>query len=294
MQMKIRFSGGNNMTSVIEVSHLEKVYQNKQALNDVNFQVEKGETFGFLGPSGSGKTTTIKILTGQLTHTSGIAKVFGIPVQQLKSPAQRKRFGVVTDNSGLYNRLTIYDNLKTYAQLYDVQENRINEVLEMVRLQNETKQQVAKLSKGMTQRVLLARALLHKPEILFLDEPTSALDPVNSKHIHEGLKELNKQGTTVFLTTHDMEEADHLCHRVAFLNKGSVQLLDSPKNLKKQYREEKVLLELRDGRELELPLEPSVANDIQRYISEDRVETIRTKEPTLGDIFVEVTGRELV
>ncbi|GAB2570273.1 ABC transporter ATP-binding protein [Gracilibacillus alcaliphilus] len=282
------------MSSIIEVTHLEKVFGDKRALQDLNFQVEQGETFGFLGPSGSGKTTTIKILTGQLRKTSGEAKVLGLPAEQLNKPEYRKRFGVVTDNSGLYQRLSIFDNLKLYAQLYDVPLNRIEEVLEMVNLRNEQKTQVVKLSKGMTQRVILARALLHKPELLFLDEPTSALDPVNSKHIHTGLKELNKLGTTIFLTTHDMSEADYLCNRVAFLHKGKVQLLDTPSQLKKQFREELIQVELRDGSQLELPLAPASAAELQGYLAADQVETIYTKEPTLGDIFVEVTGRELI
>ncbi|GAA0320261.1 ABC transporter ATP-binding protein [Oceanobacillus oncorhynchi subsp. oncorhynchi] len=282
------------MDNMIEVISLEKIFGKKQALNNVSFQVKKGETFGFLGPSGSGKTTTIKILTGQMRPTAGTAKVFGEPVSKLNTPEYRKRFGVVTDNSGLYARLTIYDNLKLYADLYGTSLQRIDEALEAVNLGSEKKTQVAKLSKGMTQRVLLARTLLHKPELLFLDEPTSALDPANSKHIHNGLKELNRQGTTIFLTTHDMEEADHLCSQVAFLNKGVVQLLDEPKQLKKQYREEIIGIELKDGRELELPLKPSSAEEIQQYISREMVERIYTKEPTLGDIFVEVTGRELV
>ncbi|MDX8046512.1 ABC transporter ATP-binding protein [Gracilibacillus sp. S3-1-1] len=282
------------MENIVEVNDLAKAFGNKQALNGVSFQVKKGETFGFLGPSGSGKTTTIKILTGQVRQTAGTANVFGIPAMKLAKPAFRQRFGVVTDNSGLYERLTIYDNLKLYADLYHIAQKRINEVLEMVNLQSEYKTQVQKLSKGMTQRVLLARALLHKPEILFLDEPTSALDPANSKHIHKGLKELNRQGTTIFLTTHDMEEADHLCDQVAFLHKGTVQLLDEPKNLKRQYREDIICVELKSGRELELPLDASSAADIERFISEEIIERISTKEPTLGDIFVEVTGRELV
>ncbi|WP_066195452.1 MULTISPECIES: ABC transporter ATP-binding protein [Gracilibacillus] len=282
------------MENIIEVTSLEKVFGKKQALQDVSFQVKKGETFGFLGPSGSGKTTTIKILTGQMKQTSGTANVFGMPAAKLNTPEYRKRFGVVTDNSGLYTRLSIYDNLKLYADLYDVPLQRITEGLEAVNLKEEQKTLVSKLSKGMIQRVLLARTLLHQPELLFLDEPTSALDPANSKHIHRGLKELNRQGTTIFLTTHNMEEADHICNQVAFLNKGVVQLLDEPKQLKKQYREDLIEIELKDGTTLELPLKASSAEEIQQYISREMVERIYTKEPTLGDIFVEVTGRELV
>ena len=141
----------------------------------------------------------------------------------MKKGSSRKKIGVLTDNSGLYSRLSIYDNLKLYCELYEVPEKRIDEVLEIVNLKNEKKKIVSKLSKGMLQRVTLARTLLHEPELLFLDEPTSALDPVNSQHIHNGLRELNARGTTIFLTTHDMNEAELLCDRVAFLNKGQIQ-----------------------------------------------------------------------
>ncbi|MBP2079909.1 ABC transporter ATP-binding protein [Oceanobacillus polygoni] len=282
------------MENIIEVKSLAKIFGNKAALEDVSFQVEKGETFGFLGPSGSGKTTTIKILTGQLLQTSGDATVFNLPVTSLNKPSYRKRIGVITDNSGLYQRLSIYDNLKLYCDLYDVPTKRIDEVLEMVNLTEDTKKVVSKLSKGMLQRVTLARAFLHEPELLFLDEPTSALDPVNSKHIHDGLRKLNEKGTTIFLTTHDMSEAESLCKRVAFLHKGKIQLLDEPKVLRRQFSDSSVTVELKDGRELNLPGGSKGANEIYKYLSTDQVVSIHSNEPTLGDIFVEVTGRELV
>lgn len=282
------------MENIIEVTSLAKIFGNQTALEDVHFSVKKGETFGFLGPSGSGKTTTIKILTGQLSHTSGEASVFGRPAATLNKPQDRKRFGVITDNSGLYQRLSIEDNLKLYCQLYDVPSIRISEVLEMVSLSEERKKNVAKLSKGMIQRVTLARALLHEPELLFLDEPTSALDPANSKHIHQGLRELNRKGTTIFLTTHDMSEAESLCDRVAFLNKGRIQLLDEPKALRRQFAENTVLLELQDGSNITLPGGQEGAKEIYQRLASGQVVSIHSNEPTLGDIFVEVTGRELV
>lgn len=282
------------MENVIEVKSLAKVFGNNSALTDVNFHVKKGETFGFLGPSGSGKTTTIKILTGQLLQTSGEANVFNLSASSLTKPSYRKKIGVITDNSGLYSRLSIYDNLKLYCDLYDVPYKRINEVLEMVNLTAEPKKIVAKLSKGMLQRVTLARAFLHEPELLFLDEPTSALDPANSKHIHEGLRKLNEKGTTIFLTTHDMSEAEALCDRVAFLHKGKIQLLDEPKALRRQFSDESVILELKDGREMKLPLDSKGADAIHQYMSNNQVIAMHSNEPTLGDIFVEVTGRELV
>lgn len=282
------------MENVIEVKALEKIFADQTALKDVSFNVKKGETFGLLGPSGSGKTTTIKILTGQLAQTSGEALVFNSPTSIFKKSKHRKRFGVLTDNSGLYVRLSIYDNLKLYCQLYDLPLSRIKEVLNIVNLENEQKKIVSKLSKGMTQRVILARALIHEPEILFLDEPTSALDPANAKHIHNGLKELTAKGTTIFLTTHDMNEAEELCDRVAFLYKGRIQLLDEPKKLRQQFTDFSMRVELKNGKEVTLPGGPESAKEIHDYMTSDQIVSIHSNEPTLGDIFVELTGRELV
>ncbi|TDL32935.1 ABC transporter ATP-binding protein [Jeotgalibacillus sp. S-D1] len=281
------------MENIIEVKNAAKLFGNETALNDVSFHVKKGETFGFLGPSGSGKTTTIKILTAQLRQTSGDAYVFGVPTERLKENKYRKKIGVLTDNSGLYSRLSIYENLKLFCDLYDVPPMRIDEVLAMVQLQNEHKKIVSKLSKGMLQRVTLARAFLHKPELLFLDEPTSALDPVNSRHIYKGLEKLKSEGTTIFLTTHDMDEAETLCDRVAFLNKGSIQLLDQPKRLRKQFSNGTIRVELMDGREIYLDRGPDGAEELYEYMSAGMVESANSNEPTLGDIFVEVTGRKL-
>ena len=281
------------MENVIEVKDLAKYFSNYKAVEDVNFQVKKGEIFGFLGPSGSGKTTTIKILTGQLDPTGGDAKVFGTPVAELKTPNARKRFGVLTDNSGLYGRLTIYENLKLYCELYDLPLSRIEEALSFVNLTEEKKKKVSMLSKGMTQRVILARAILHEPELLFLDEPTSALDPVNTLHIYEGLRALNKKGTTIFLTTHDMNEADTLCDRVAFLHKGKIQLLDKPSELKKKFADNSVTIELDTNETITLSKNDDGAEEVYRLMKENRVVTIHSNEPTLGDIFVKVTGGEL-
>ncbi|GIO27245.1 ABC transporter ATP-binding protein [Ornithinibacillus bavariensis] len=282
------------MENIIEVKNLAKVFGNQTALEDVNFSVKKGETFGFLGPSGSGKTTTIKILTGQLMQTAGEAEVFGVKNSSLNSGSYRRRIGVLSDNSGLYQRLSIEDNLKLYCDLYDVPRKRMDEVLELVNLADEKKKIVSKLSKGMLQRVLLARTLLHEPELLFLDEPTSALDPANSKQIHEGLRRLNEKGTTIFLTTHDMSEAETLCNRVAFLHKGKIQLLDEPMALRRQFSDGSVTVELRDGKVVNLPGGKEGAEEVYNYMSSNQVVSIHSNEPTLGDIFVEITGRELV
>ncbi|BAQ09736.1 ABC transporter [Bacillus sp. OxB-1] len=281
------------MEHIIEVNGLAKLFANQLAIESVDFQVEKGEIFGFLGPSGSGKTTTIKILTGQLHPTNGEAKVFGVPVGNMKKPEYRKRFGVLTDNSGLYGRLSIYDNLSLYCDLYGVPTARISEVLDIVNLNEDKKKRVSTLSKGMTQRVTLARALLHEPELLFLDEPTSALDPTNTLHIYEGLRALNARGTTIFLTTHDMQEAETLCNRVAFLNKGKIQLLDTPDKLKKRYSDSTITVELTNDQKIILPAGTDGAQPLFDLMKTNQVAAIHSNEPTLGDIFVKVTGRKL-
>lgn len=282
------------MENIIEVKALEKVFANQTAIESVDFHVKKGEIFGFLGPSGSGKTTTIKILTGQLNPTNGEATVFGESVSKLKKPEFRQRFGVLTDNSGLYGRLSIYDNLKLYCRLYDVSLSKIDHVLDAVNLKEDKLKRVSTLSKGMTQRVTLARALIHEPELLFLDEPTSALDPTNSLHIHEGLRALNARGTTIFLTTHDMHEADALCDRIAFLNKGKTQLMDTPDKLKKSYSDSTITVELANDEKAILPAGADGAQQLFDFMKANQVVTVHSNEPTLEDIFVQVTGRKLI
>jgi ABC-2 type transport system ATP-binding protein len=278
---------------IIEVKNLTKAFSNKVVLKDVNFSVKKGETFGFLGPSGSGKTTTIKILTSQLLHTKGDVHIFNKPIQKQNKHDYMKKIGVLTDNSTLYERLTVYDNLLLYCKLYNVDKKRINEVLSDVNLLNEQKVIIQRLSKGMKQRVTLARALLHKPAILFLDEPTSALDPVNSKHIYKGLKKLNEEGTTIFLTTHDMHEAEEICDRVAFLHNGEIKLLDTPQNLRCQYSEGFISLVLKSGEVLTIKNDEQGADKISDYIKKRELVSIHSNEPSLGDIFVRLTGSEL-
>ncbi|WP_301109923.1 ABC transporter ATP-binding protein [Sporosarcina sp.] len=281
------------MENIIEVKELAKVFGNQKALESVDFHVKKGEIFGFLGPSGSGKTTTIKILTGQLTATSGTATIFGEPVSQLKKSEYRSRFGVLTDSSGLYERLSIYDNLKLYCDLYNVPSSEIDKVLDVVNLRQDQSKRVSTLSKGMAQRVTLARALIHKPELLFLDEPTSALDPGNSLHIHKGLRRLNEMGTTIFLTTHDMQEAELLCNRIAFLDGGKIQLLDTPKKLKQRFSDSTITVELATQERVVLSAGAEGADRLFDYMNNNQVVTVHSNEPTLGEIFVQVTGREL-
>ncbi|WP_242216894.1 ABC transporter ATP-binding protein [Bacillus cereus group sp. BfR-BA-01380] len=280
------------MTLAIEMKDVMKTFDSKTALRNVNIEVKQGEIFGFLGPSGSGKTTTVKILTAQLLHSVGTVKVLGHDITGPGS-IDYKRIGILTDNSGLYERLSIYDNLLLFCDLYDCPKERIDEVLAQVNLLDDKKTQVKKLSKGMKQRVTLARAILHKPDILFLDEPTSALDPVNVQNIHNILRDLNKEGTTIFLTTHNMDEAETLCDRIAFLCGGGIVALDTPENLRLQYAKDKIEVVLKDKKKETVQKDELGAKRISEWMKKGELLSIHSYEPTLGDIFIEVTGRGL-
>ena len=227
----------------IETKALTRDYNGLRAVDEISFSVDPGEIFGFLGPNGAGKTTTIRMLTGQLRPTSGTAKVAGFDIvtqrQQLKP-----RIGVVFDNQNIYERMTARDNLIFFARLYRVQKSRVDQVLAQVGLTARARDKVQKYSNGMKQRVLIARALLHEPEVLFLDEPTRGLDPHIARDIRGIVADLAKTGMTVFLTTHYMEEADQLSQRVAFLDQGRIVALDTPARLKAEYgKDEKTTLE---------------------------------------------------
>ncbi len=281
------------MDEVIRVENLTKAYGKRPAINDISFSVKKGEIFGLLGPSGAGKTTLIKILTGQLKKTSGRVEVLGFQPKQFHHPNFKARIGVLSDNSTLYERLSVYDNLKLFCKIYNIPLESIEKILDKVNLLTERKKTVSKLSKGMKQRVLLARALIHRPKLLFLDEPTSALDPRNTLQIHQVLKEINKGGTTIFLTTHDMEEATVMCDRVILLDRGYIKEMDSPEALRYKYSSNQIIVETHDGKRLVFKNHPEAGDKIKELLEERRVKRIETEFPTLGEVFLRVTGREL-
>lgn len=272
---------------LIEVKHLAKQFADKLALSDVSFAVEKGEIFGFLGPSGSGKTTTIKILTGQLSSDKGAIAVLG------KTPAQLKRddyekIGIVSDTSGFYEKMTLYKNMLAYAKLYGVSKARVDELLKRVNLYDDRNKVAEKLSSGMKQRMLLARALLNEPDLLFLDEPTSGLDPMTTRLIHRLLLELKEKGAAIFLTTHDMHEATLLCDNLALLDKGSLVETGRPKDLIKKYHtDKKVVVTYDDDSQVELSY-----SELSR-LDMTAVESIHSTEPTLEDVFIALTGGKL-
>ncbi len=217
--------------NTIQVSELTRDYNGLRAVDGVTFDVEAGEIFGFLGPNGAGKTTTIKVLTGQLRPTSGTAQVAGCDVVEQRAQL-KPRIGVVFEVQNLYERLSARDNLVFAARLYGVDRGRVDQVLAQVGLGDRARDRIKEYSNGMKQRLLIARALLHEPQVLFLDEPTKGLDPNVAREIRSIVADLARQGVTVFLTTHYMEEADQLSDRVAIVDQGRIVALDTPEQLK--------------------------------------------------------------
>ena len=272
---------------MIIVKNVTKKFNQKIALEEISFEVKKGEIFGFLGPSGSGKTTMIKILTGQLNADSGQTELLG-KVSEKLTPADLEQIGLVSDTSGFYEKLSLYKNLQAYAKLYGKPNARVDEVLKQVDLYESKNLAAEKLSTGMKQRMFLARALINKPKVLFLDEPTSGLDPTTSKKIHELLLDLKKAGTTIFLTTHDMNEATLLCDRLSLLNRGHLIEYGTPSSIIQKYNhEKKVQLTFADETQTEITFEELGQTDLAQVVA------IHSCEPTLEEIFIQLTGEKL-
>jgi ABC-2 type transport system ATP-binding protein len=290
------------MNNIISMKNVRKEFHVKQsnkqashkqvAISNLSLQIQEGEIFGFLGPSGAGKTTSIKLLTSQLKPTSGEITVFGKEVFSNKKYLF-EHIGILSDNSGLYDRLSVYDNLMLFAKIKNVPINRVNEILEKVELSDYMNKEAGKLSKGMKQRLLIARAVIHKPKLLFLDEPTSSLDPGTSLEIHDLLRQLNKEGTTIFLTTHNMEEADKLCHRVAFLNQGEIVEMGNPEELKLKYITDDIKVVLKGSKKLLIKNNPESGKQIKAWMENNQLLSIKSVEPNLETIFLNLTGRGL-
>ena len=217
------------------VEHLSKRFGGRVAFEDVSFEVGYGEVFGFLGPNGAGKTTTVRTLGTLIAPTSGSATVAGIPLSAAQGPAIRARISIMPESPGLYLRLTVSENLRCFAGLYELDDipGRTQRALRAVNLLERAQDPCGSLSKGLRQRVALARALLNDPAVLFLDEPTSGLDPVAAHDVHELIVSLRERGVTIFLTTHRLEEAERLCHRVAILN-TTLKLVGRPDELRER------------------------------------------------------------
>jgi ABC-2 type transport system ATP-binding protein len=219
--------------AAVEVSHLSKQFGSRTAVDDVSFSVARGEVFGFLGPNGAGKTTTVRMLGTLIAPTAGSALVAGLPVNPANAGEIRQRIAVMPEMPGLYQRLTVTENLEFFARLYGLPDRaaRIRAALEAVRLNDRAGDRCGSLSKGLRQRVALARTLVSEPEVLFLDEPTSGLDPAASHDVLGLIGSLRDRGVTVFLTTHRLDEAERLCDRVAFMN-TTLRTVGSPAELR--------------------------------------------------------------
>lgn len=279
------------MTNLIELQNVCLRLDEDFAIQDLSFEVKEGEIFGFLGPSGAGKTTTIKLLTKQLKKQAGEIILMGESVEQTKR-SKYDEIGILSDTSNLYDRMTIEENLRFFAALKNVSSDKVEEILKRVGLLEEKKRPFKKCSKGMKQRAILASAVLHQPRLLFLDEPTSGLDPATSQEIHKLLESLNQQGTTIFLTTHNMEEADKLCQRVGILNKGKLIACGRPRDLKLEFAKDEVEILTTDREVLRVKKDEAGAALIAETISQGKCLTIHSKEPNLEEIFLQLTGRE--
>ncbi|MFA5015193.1 MAG: ABC transporter ATP-binding protein [Actinomycetota bacterium] len=268
------------------------------AVNHIDFKVARGEILGFLGPNGAGKTTTINILTGQMKPKGGRAILLGTDVAEDVKKVKGD-IGVCFETTNLYEQMSAIENLNLFARLFGIKSFDAGKLLSRVGLEGRGKDRVETYSKGMKQRLMVARSIVNQPQILFLDEPTAGLDPTSSLAIHNIIIQERDRGATVFLTTHDMVEADKLSDRVAFMNKGKIVALDTPLNLKQQYGKRalnaKVLTPGGKLEDREIALDAAdTPGSVKELFSNEKVVTVHSREATLEDIFIKITGRGLV
>jgi ABC-2 type transport system ATP-binding protein len=267
------------------------------AVDQIDFSVSEGEILGFLGPNGAGKSTVVKMLTGQLRPNAGKAIVLGLDVARQPKQIQAQ-IGVTFENANLYEELSGVDNLKLFANLFGVKNFNAEALLQRVGLGTRGRDLVGRYSKGMKQRLMVGRALINRPKVLFLDEPTDGLDPVSAEAIRKIILEERQRGATVFLTTHDMMEADKLSDRVAFIEAGRIAAIDTPHALKQRYgrRALKAQVVLPDGRmeQREIALDGAeTAAAVSDLFAREQVVTLHSEEASLEDIFIQITGRGL-
>lgn len=277
----------------IVLRNVSHSYEEKSILENVSLSVEEGEIFGLLGPSGAGKTTIINILTGQIKCTDGAAVILGESCERLSSQIHQQ-IGVMTDSLGLCERLSVYDNLAFFADLQGISRSRINDILYAVGLYNDRKKSIVNLSKGMKNRTSLARTFLSNNKIAFLDEPTSGLDPSTASEIHELIKEYNRNGCTIFMTTHNMQEAEELCTHIALLNKGKIIQYGTPKQICLQNDNEKIFnITLKSGESMVIANAPQSANVLYELLAQDKILGIHSSEPSLKEVFLQLSGGKM-
>jgi ABC-2 type transport system ATP-binding protein len=307
------------MDYVIEAKELTKYYGEFLAVDHINFQVKQSEIFGFLGPNGAGKTTTIRMLTGVSIPTEGKATIMGFDIRR-QSVSAKEQMGIVPDISNIYNELSAWDNLIFTGKLYDLtktyREKRAEELLKMFGLFERRKDKVEGFSRGMKRRICIAMALMNKGNILFLDEPTSGLDVQSVIIIRDLIRELNNKGLTIFITTHNIEEASQMCDNVAIVNHGKIAAIDTPEKLKRTIKGlqsvevafestlpniSSELAELpgatqvsKDGDKFRLTTDdpPTVLSSLMNYAQTNNLKliTVNTVGPSLEDVFVKLTG----
>lgn len=272
---------------------MSKKYDDFKAVNDISFSVKKGAIFGLLGPNGAGKSTTIKILTCQFLPTSGTAYIGGLNTA-VNATEIKKKIGVVFESQNLYEELSVYENLNFFRQLYSSPKEKIREVLKAVGMEKYQKYKIKTLSKGMKQKIMISRALLNDPDILFLDEPASGLDPHSAREIRQVILDLKLQSKTILITTHNMEEADFLCDCLAIMHKGSIIAMDTPENLKKKYGKAILRIETVTGDIYDLPLNTRASSNVFKKFSENnQISFVHSKEATIEDVFIKLTGEKL-
>jgi fluoroquinolone transport system ATP-binding protein len=283
---------------MIDVNNLVFSYESgdSEVIKDISFRIKDGEIFGFLGPSGAGKSTTQKILTGQLKSYSGSVSIEGKEIKESERSIYN-RIGVAFEFPNLYEKLSAIENLKLFASFYSREIIDPLVLLKMVNLYEDRNVRVDSFSKGMKMRLNFARSIMHRPEILFLDEPTAGLDPVNARMIKEIIMSLKRDGTTIFLTTHNMHDAETLCDRLALINNGVLVVTGSPADLQMQFGEKKLRITLKqEGKRSvrEFPLK-GISDDTAflETLKSDDLETIHSCEANMDDIFIRLTGRNL-
>ncbi|HEU5226365.1 MAG TPA: ABC transporter ATP-binding protein [Ktedonobacteraceae bacterium] len=292
----------NTPEFMIEAHDLHRAFGKKEAVAGISFDVRHGEIFGFLGPNGAGKTTTIRMLTGQIDPNSGSARVAGYDVVKERQRL-KEHVGVVFEEQNLYDRLSARLNLEFACWLYNIPTSRIDEVLELVRLRDRAKDPIRTFSNGMKQRIMIARALLHKPQVLFLDEPSRGLDPIAAHEVRQTIVKLSQEGMTILLTTHLMEEADLLCQRIAFIVDGRIVANDTPRNLKLAHGQRTMVVTLAENQssngtgalvEKQLAMDSSTDQaQLAAWMEQGKVRAVHSDEASLEDVFIEIAGVSL-